>query len=188
MNISSKTSWITRTAILIALLITWQMFMGRMTGNNQLIVGTGVNLMLAISVMTGGLWSGVAVGMLSPVFARFLGIGPLWAIVPVIMIGNLAFAILWHLIGNFKIGSKQAYSYIIAAPCAALVKFLILYLGVSHVVIPMFLNIPEQQANAISNVFGITQFITASLGGVVACAMLPLLRNAIGKDRYSHRT
>ena len=185
MNISNNVLWLTRTAVLIALLITWQMFMGPATGNNQLVVGSGVNLILAIAVMTGGLWSGIAVGMLSPVFARFLGIGPFWVIVPVIMLGNMAFAIVWHMIGNANIGSKPIYAYVIAAVCAAFTKFLVLFVGVSYVAIPMFLDIPPPQAAAIANVFGITQFITASIGGGVACVMLPFLRNAIANGKMA---
>jgi len=181
MNTSNKTMWITRTGALIAVLIVWQMFMGSATGNNQLIVGSGVNLILAIAVMTGGLWSGVAVGMLSPVFARFLGIGPLWAIVPVIMVGNFAFAVLWHFIGNAKIGNKELYAHVLAAFSAAFVKFLVISFGVSRVVIPMFLDITEFQANALSNVFGIPQLVTASIGGAAACMILPFLKNALGK-------
>ena len=154
--------------------------MGPATGNNPLIVGSGVNLILAISVMTSNRLSGAAVAMLSPIFARFLGIGPpFWVIVPFIMLGNLAFVILWHMIGNAKVGSKPIYSYIIAAFCAALSKFLILLFGVSHVAISMLPDITEAQANAISNMFGVPQFITASIGGAVACVMLPFLKNAL---------
>lgn len=182
MNISNKISWLTRTAMLTALLITWQMFMGPATGNNQLIVGSGVNLILAVAVMTGGFGSGAAVGVLSPIFARFLGIGLMEA-VPFIMLGNLAFAIVWHMIGNAKIGSKPVYAHVIAAVCAAFAKFLIIFLGVSYVVLPILLHdIPQQRADAIAATFGITQFITASIGGGVACVMLPLLRNALTKE------
>jgi len=181
MDTSSKTLWLTRTGALIAVLIVWQMMVGSMTGGNQLIVGSGVNLILAIAVMTGGLWSGVAVGMLSPVFARFLGIGPFWVIVPVIAIGNLAFVVLWHIIGNMKVGSKPLYSYALAAFCAAFVKYLILFLGVSYVAIPLFLDIQEPQANAISAIFGSMQFVTAAIGGAIACVLLPFLRNAMGE-------
>ena len=181
MNTSSKTSWIARTAMLIALLISWQIFMGSLTFNNQLIIGSGVNLILAIAVKSSGLYSGIAVGMLSPIFARFLGIGPLWAIVPVIMIGNLAFAIVWHVIGNAAIGSKPMYANALAALCAAFVKFLVLSIGVSHIAIPLFLDIPQQQAAVISNVFGVMQFVTASIGGAIACVVLPFLQNAMSR-------
>jgi len=179
MDTLNKTQWLTRTGALIAALVVWQMMVGSMTGGNQLIVGSGVNLILAIAVMTDGLWSGAAVGMLSPVFARFLGIGPFWVIVPVIAIGNLAFVILWHVIGNMKVGSKPLYSYALAAACAAFVKYLILFLGVSYVAIPLFLDIPEAQANTISAIFGSMQLVTAAIGGAIACVVLPFLRNAM---------
>jgi len=183
MNVSDKTLWLTRTGALIAVLIVWQMFMGTATGNNQIIVGSGVNLILAISVMTGGLWSGVAVGMLSPVFARFLGIGPLWAIVPVIMVGNFAFVVLWHFIGNAKIGTKELYAHGLAAFVAAFVKFLVILIGSVYIVVPMLSdNLTAQQANGILAAFGgTTQLVTASIGGAVACIMLPFLKNALEK-------
>jgi len=162
----------------------WQMLAGAMTGNTQLIVGSGVNLILAIAVMTSGIWSGSTVAMVSPVFARFLGIGPpFWVIIPFIMVGNLAFVIIWHKMGNAKIGSKPIFAYVIAAFCAALAKYLILFFGIVHVAIPMFLEVAPPQAAAIATVFGVPQFITAAIGGGIACVMLPLLRNALSKGK-----
>ena len=59
---------ITRTAVLIALLVVLQAAL--MPLNNSLITGSIVNLLLIISVMTCGLSSGLCVAAVSPVIAR----------------------------------------------------------------------------------------------------------------------
>lgn len=96
---------ITRTAVLIALLVVLQAAL--MPLNNSLITGSIVNLLLIISVMTCGLSSGLCVAAVSPVIARLFGIGPLWSLIPFIAAGNAALVVLWHFIGNRSIGGKK---------------------------------------------------------------------------------
>lgn len=83
---------ITRTAVLIALLVVLQAAL--MPLNNSLITGSIVNLVLIISVMTCGLSSGLCVAAVSPVIARLFGIGPLWSLIPFIAAGNAALVVL----------------------------------------------------------------------------------------------
>ena len=68
-----KTTWIARTAICLALLVAVQ-FVTK--GLGQFVTGSCVNLILAIAAVIGGVWSGVAVAVLSPFCAYLLGIGP----------------------------------------------------------------------------------------------------------------
>ena len=58
-----KTVWIVRTAICLALLIAVQFFT-RSFG--QLATGSCVNLVLAVSALIGGVWSGITVAVISP--------------------------------------------------------------------------------------------------------------------------
>lgn len=168
--------WITRTAIFIALLVVLQAATAPL--GNILVTGSTVNLLLIVSVMTCGLSSGVAVALMSPVLAKLFGIGPLWSIIPFIILGNLTLIIMWHLIGT-KTRWRQAFSYTIALIVAAIAKFAVLYLGIVKLAVPVLLNLPDQQAAVISSMFSIPQLITATIGGAVAVTILPLLQRTI---------
>jgi len=173
---SNRTLWITRTAVFIALLIVLQAATAVL--GNIIVTGSIVNLMLIVSVMTCGLSSGLVVAVVSPIMAKFLGIGPLWSIIPFIVAGNMALIIIWHFIGNRNMGRKYT-AHIMALFCAAIIKFLVLYIGIVRITIPIFLGLPEQQAAVISNMFSIPQFFTALIGGSLAIILLPVLKKAI---------
>ncbi|MCL2851496.1 MAG: ECF transporter S component [Defluviitaleaceae bacterium] len=174
-NNRSRILWITRTAIFIALLIVMQAATAPL--GNTLITGSLVNMMLVISVMLGGLWSGAAVSLLSPVLARFFGIGPFWVIVPFIMLGNLALVLVWHFIGNQDFGRRLAY--IAALVLGAAAKFLVLHVGVAEIAVPIILELPEPQATVISTIFSVPQLVTALIGGGIALIVLPILKKAV---------
>lgn len=169
--------WITRTAILIALLIVLQAATTSM--GSPLITGSIVNMLLVISVMTCGLSSGLWVAVVSPVIAKMLGIGPLWALIPFIAAGNVVLVVLWHLIGSMRIGGKRHTAGLAALVAAAVAKFLVLYIGIVRVAVPMFLNLPDKQAAVISNMFSIPQLVTALAGGALALLLIPRLKKAI---------
>lgn len=173
---NNRVLWITRTAIFIALLIVAQAATAPL--GNTLITGSLVNLILVIAVMTSGLSSGLIVSIISPVLAKFLGIGPLWELIPFIALGNAVLVTVWHFIGNMKIG-KKLISYFIAMPAAAVAKFLTLYLGVVVIAVPLILNLPEKKANIISGMFSFPQLLTAAIGGTLAILILPTLKKAI---------
>lgn len=173
--------WITRTAIFIALLIVLQAATAPL--GNTIITGSIVNLLLIVSVMTCGLASGLSVAAVSPFMAKFLGIGPLWSLIPFIALGNAALVLLWYFIGNRNMGRKYT-AYIVALFGAAVTKFLVLYIGIVQIAIPVFLGLPEQQAAVISNMFSIPQLVTALVGGALATVLFPRLKKVIagGKE------
>lgn len=172
---------ITRTAVLIALLVVLQAAL--MPLNNSLITGSIVNLLLIISVMTCGLSSGLCVAAVSPVIARLFGIGPLWSLIPFIAAGNAALVVLWHFIGNRSIGEKKYKARLAALFTAAFAKFLVLYVGIVRIAIPVFLGLPEKQAAVISNMFSIPQLITALTGGTFAFFLIPRLKKRLGEKK-----
>lgn len=180
MNRKQEILWITRTSIFIALLIVLQAATAPL--GNVVVTGSIVNLMLVVSVMTCGPASGLTVAAVSPIMAKFLGIGPLWSLIPFIALGNVVLVLTWHLIGNRNMGRKYA-AYLIASICAALAKFLVLYVGIVQIAVPVFLGLPEKQAAVISNMFSIPQLITALVGGALAIVLFPRLRKAIGQER-----
>ena len=175
---SHRVVFITRTAVLIALLITLQWATGfTQAFAGQYITGSLVNCVLAVAALFGGLWSGVIVGLVSPFFAFALGVGPkLIQIVPCIALGNATFvALLYWLNRNQK-------CKICALVVAALGKFLVLFVAVVKVVIPILADaLKPAQIATFSTMFSWPQLVTAAIGGGLAYLILPILKKAIGK-------
>lgn len=179
LNVKKSALWVTRTALFTASLIVMQAVTAPL--GNQFVTGSIVNLVLIISVMTCGLTSGLSVAVVSPVLAKLFGIGPLWEIIPFIILGNIVLVALWYFIGNREIINKNV-SRIIVLVVAAICKFGVLYLGIVKIAIPFFLNLPEKQVTVISAMFSFPQLITASIGGAVAFLILPVIKKAIKQD------
>ena len=111
-----KLLWITETAIMLALLVTLQALTMPM---GQLVTGSCVNTVLAISALVGGLGCGATVAIVSPVLAYLLGIAPQILTVPAIMVGNAVYVVLLSVLAD-KSGKKlvkQVIAWIVAA-CA----------------------------------------------------------------------
>jgi len=175
MNISNKVLWITRTAIMIALLIVSQAVTAPL--GNQFITGSIVNLVLFVSTMMFGLTSGLAVAVLSPFFASFFGIGPAFPIIiPFIGLGNAALVLVWHLV--VKRRDDMAFR-IIGVALAAFAKFLVLYVGIVMIVAPVILELPP--VAPIYVMFSFPQLITALVGGALSLAVSAPLKRAIGE-------
>lgn len=169
-TIRQRTLWVTRTGVLIALLVVLQWATSAM---GQYVTGSCVNAVLAIASLGGGLWSGVAVAALSPFCAKLFGIGPqLIQIVPAIAVGNLVFVAALH----FFCGKQKILGLILAA----VAKFATLYLLVVKFIVPMLAeNLKPQQIATFSAMFSWPQLVTALIGGGVALAILPVLKRAM---------
>lgn len=172
--------WITRTAVFLALLIVLQAATAPL--GNILVTGSIVNLLLILSVMICGFSSGLTVAVLSPVLAKFFGIGPLWSIIPFIILGNITLILIWYFIGS-RAKLNRIAAYLVALVVAAALKFTVLYLGIVRLAVPVLLKLPEQQAGAVSAMFSLPQLITAAIGGAAAVAVLPLLRRALSSQK-----
>ena len=164
---------ITRTAILLALLVALQYATSSL---GQLVTGSCVNLVLAVAALFAGLWSGVAVAAVSPFFAFLLGVGPkLAAVVPFIALGNLVYVLLLSLWGGKRGDSPLRRLFAVGA--AAGCKALALYVLVVRLLLPT-LGLPEAQAALMSRMFSWPQFVTALVGGCLALAVVPALKRA----------
>ena len=157
--------FITRTALLLALLITMQALT---KGFGQFVTGSWVNAILAVSVLLCGLGSGLTVAVLSPVLAFLLGIAPLAAAVPAIMVGNCLYVTVLYLLRT---------KLLLAWPVAALVKFGAMYLLVCRLIVQLILPGAPQAAKLLT-MFSWPQLVTALIGGAAALVVLPLLRKA----------
>ncbi|MCL2078967.1 MAG: hypothetical protein FWH17_03885 [Oscillospiraceae bacterium] len=180
MIVHKKVLWITRTALFIAITVALQAL--TLQFGNQLLTGSIVNMILILAVMICGLPTGLTVGVITPVLPTLLGFGPLWPIVPIIIIGNMALASIWHFIGKIAIPIENI-SYIIALIIAALIKFLILYFGVALIALPLIPGLSDMQITTITGLFSYPQLITASIGGGLAIILLPALKRAILRDK-----
>lgn len=144
----------------------------------QYVTGACVNAVLAVSALAVGLWSGIAVALLSPVFAFLLGVGPqLPQVVPAIMAGNLVFAALLGLLAGGR-ELPPLRRRVAAWLLAAVAKFAALYLLVVKLLCTV-LPLKEQQIAGFTAMFSYPQLMTALAGGAIALVLVPPLRGAL---------
>ena len=174
-----KALWLTQTAVMLAALITLQ-WLTKPLG--QIVTGTCVNAVLAVTVLLVGMSSGVTVALLSPIFAFLLGIAQQILTVPAIMIGNTVFVVLLRLVaGNLNTVWKSVVAVLLAAAC----KFAVLYVLVTYVICGVLaegllsqglLKVP--MLAALPATFSLPQLVTALIGGGLAMLVVPLLKKA----------
>ncbi len=174
----SKILWITRTAILLAMLIVLQ---AATKSLGQLVTGSCVNAVLAVAAMFGGLWCGVTIALLSPVLAFLLGIAPQLVTVPAIMVGNTVFVVLLHFVAGEAVLRK-----VIAWLVAAAAKFAVLYALVVLVICGLASQplldaglLKAPMLNLLPTMFAWPQLFTALIGGAVAMLLTPVLKKAL---------
>ncbi len=180
---NKKIRWITETAIMLALLVTLQALTKPM---GQLVTGSCVNAVLAISALVGGLASGITVAVISPVLAFLLGIAPQILTVPAIMVGNTIYVVLLSLLADGT--GKNLVRQLVAWVLAAAAKFAALYLIVTKlicgVMAPSLLEagtLKEPMLKALPATFSWPQLFTALIGGAVALMIVPVLKKALHK-------
>ena len=180
---NKKIRWITETAVMLALLVSLQAITKPV---GQILTGSCVNAVLAVTVLVAGLGSGITVALISPVMAYLLNIAPQILTVPAIMVGNTLFVVLLHLIA----GGKQAslVKRIAGWLCAAAAKFAVMYAIVSWLICGVFApalmaagTLKEPMLKALPATFSWPQLITALIGGAVALLIVPVLRKALKK-------
>ena len=180
---SKKIRWITETAVMLALLVALQALTKPL---GQLVTGSCVNAVLAISALVGGLSCGLVVALCSPVLAFLLGIAPQILTVPAIMVGNSILVLLLALLAD-KTG-KNIAKQVIAWIAAAAAKFAALY----AIVVWLICGLLSEQliANGLMKApmlqvlpatFSWPQLFTALIGGAVALLITPVLRKALHK-------
>lgn len=177
---SKKVRWITETAVLLALLVVFQA-VTRSFG--QLVTGSCVNAVLAVSVLLAGMSSGVTIALISPVLAYLLGIAPQMVTVPAIMAGNTVFVVLLGLLA----GKGKAWGTRVAAwLLAAVGKFATLYILVVKIICgiasaPLLASgtLKPPMLEKLPGMFAWPQLVTALIGGGIALLIVPVLRKAL---------
>ena len=180
---NKKVRWITETAIMLALLVTLQALT---KGFGQLVTGSCVNAVLAVSALVGGLASGLTVALISPVLAFLLGIAPQILTVPAIMCGNGVYVVLLYLLSDRS--GKKLPKQVAAWLIAAVAKFVTLYFLVAKLICGVLAEsllasgtLKPPMLQALPATFSWPQLITALIGGAVALAIVPVLRKALHK-------
>lgn len=180
---NKKIRWITETAIMLALLVTLQALTKPM---GQLVTGSCVNAVLAVSALVGGLSCGLTVAVVSPVLAFLLGIAPQILTVPAIMVGNAVYVVLLSLLADKN--GKNLLKQIIAWLAAAVAKFAALYIVVVKLICGVLSAnllasgvMKEPMLKALPATFSWPQLFTALIGGAVALLIVPVLRKALHK-------
>ena len=180
---SKKIRWITETAVMLALLVSLQALTKPM---GQLVTGSCVNTVLAVSALVGGLSCGLVVALCSPVLAFLLGIAPQILTVPAIMVGNSIFVVLLSWLAD-KTG-KNLVKQIIAWISAAVAKFAALYAIVVGLICGVLSEsllasgvMKAPMLKALPATFSWPQLFTALIGGAVALVITPVLRKALHK-------
>lgn len=181
---NKKILWITETAVMLALLVALQALTKPM---GQLITGSFVNTVLAVTVLVAGLLSGITVALISPVLAYLMNIAPQILTVPAIMAGNTVFVILLHFIAGKD--SKKILRQILAWLVAAFAKFAVLYSIVVWLICGVLAErlmasgvLKATMLKALPATFSWSQLITALIGGAVALLIVPVIRKALHKS------
>lgn len=182
---------ITYTALLLALLIClqWAGSQIAVPMAKQLVTGSLVNCVLAVSAFAVGLWGCVALAVISPVMAFLLGIAPNFITVVPIMVANTCYVLLIRFIAGKEM--KLSWRKPVAVVTAATAKFAVLYLLVVQVVCnvasPQLLGkkigdivvLAPKMLQMLPAMFSWPQLVTALIGGFVAIALIPVLKKSL---------
>ena len=180
---NKKIRLITETAVMLALLVALQAVTKPL---GQLVTGSCVNAVLAITGLFVGLGGGIAVALISPICAFLLGIAPNFITVLPIMLGNTCFVVLLKLIS-----AKAFWRKGVALIAAAAAKFLVLYLLVVQLIcgpasglllgktIGSVTVLAPPMLKLLPTMFTWPQLVTALIGGAVALLIVPVLHKAL---------
>ncbi len=163
-NNSNKVQFITRTALLLALVITIQLA-GRLLPNSSFIVGPLVNACLLVSTALTGVWSGIIISVASPYASLINNHAPVAAALlpfaPFVALGNAVYVLSYYLLRK-----KSA----VAGICiGSILKFAFLFSAIN--IFLSVLNFPKF-AKVLTLLFGWPQLFTALLGGMIALAVI----------------
>lgn len=190
---NKSTLWIARTGLMLALLVVAQfigsklipagaVILGPMS-ITQLITGSLVNMILILTAAVVGLWSGVAVGVLSAVLALVLGIQGQAIITPAVALGNVVIVLVtWVFFSLAAKKDQKPYGVLgiagIVVGAAAKCVFLWLSVPALLTLVP---EIKPQVAEKLSMMFSYPQFVTALIGGALALAVIPAVKKVASK-------
>ena len=177
---------ITQTAVMLALLVTLQAITKPL---GQLVTGSCVNAVLAITTLVAGFSGGITLAVVSPILAFLLGIAPNFVTVLPIMIGNSCYVVLLSLLLGRSL--QPFWKQPVAVLAAAGVKFMVLYVLVVKIIcgaasgsllgkkLGDIVVLAPPMLEMLPAMFAWPQLFTALIGGAVALVITPALRKAL---------
>lgn len=170
-----NTKMLTRTALLLAVAIAFQL-LGRFLGPyNSFIVGPVVNAVLIIATAAAGLWSGAAISVIAPLVSALTNKAAIAPLIigfsPFIMTGNFIIVLSYYLLRK-----KSRTAGVITG---AVLKFGFLFGAIT--VFTGLVKIQPKQAAMLINLFSWPQLVTALIGGAIALVVIKALGKAIEK-------
>lgn len=162
--------FITQTAILLALTITFQAI-GRFIPigpNSNFVVGPLVNACLIVATAATGLLSGTIIALISPFGAILTGATLPIAFAPFVAIGNFLIVLFFFLLRKKKL---------VGIFIGSIVKFAFLYTSIVYYA--KLMKLPVKQAAAMTFAFGWPQLVTALIGGFIALILIKSLKKYI---------
>jgi hypothetical protein len=170
-NNSKKIQFITRTSLLLALVITIQLA-GRLLPNSSFIVGPLVNACLLVSTALTGVWSGIIIAVVSPFASLINNHAPVAAALlpfaPFVALGNAVYILSYYLL--------KKKSPVAGVAIGSVLKFAFLYSAI-NIFLQVF-SFPKF-AKVLTFLFGWPQLITALIGGIIALAVIKILKGRI---------
>jgi len=173
MKTKMSTKKLVQTGAMLALALVFQIGFASFS---QVVVGPLVNMVLFVTAAIVSPLSAVMVGVVTPLIAFLIGMPLLFPVVPVIAVGNcilvVIFSYFYHQM-NFK------YSPILGILSAAFLKFIFLATSI-RLIVPLFVpQVPGPLIIALS----FNQFITATIGGILALALIKPLNYIINQKK-----
>ena len=155
------------------------MVAGQFKQISQFITGPIINAILIIAALWVGLYSGIAIAVLTPILTFILAPSPIMQLVPqmvlIVILGNLFIVIIPWLL--------RKKHQLIGIASGAVLKAAFLWCSVSLLIIPFFGGqLKEPQKVMLTAMFSYNQLITAIIGGVIAY-LLMLRLNKLFKGR-----
>ncbi len=176
---NKKIKWVVETGIFIALLLILQTIT-KLLGT--IVTGSAVNFVLVAATLMVSMSSGLIVAVASPFLALLLGIVPLPIhFIPVVCLGNIAICLAYALILKRSVDKSNSVKitlWIIAILLGAVAKFVVLYVGVNYIVMPIMTAVKNAPVKAPAAIFSTQQMITAVIGGVLALLIVPAVNRA----------
>jgi hypothetical protein len=166
-KMKDRTRFLTRTAMLLAVAIAFQIF-GKFLPYNNYIVGPVVNAVLLVATASAGVWSGISISVITPLVSAFTNKAPIAPLVigfsPFIIIGNIIIVLAFHFLRK-----KNA---VLGVAAGSVLKFGFLYAAIS--VFTSLVEMKPPVAATLTNLFSWPQLITALTGGAIALIVLRL--------------
>lgn len=167
----TNTNTLVKTSMMLALTLVFQIGFRQFA---QPLVGPLVNMTLILTAMYVGKAPGAMVGIITPLVAFMLGIIGIIQLVPLIAIGNVLLVVMYAFVADIVNYKWRKYSGVVVA---ALFKFIFLYVGARALLPLIMAKVPEP----IYITFGVSQFVTALIGGIIAVVISGFIPLPIGK-------